>query len=33
MNRYLVEKKVHFDKLLVDEQFAFANAKDAYDRL
>lgn len=33
MNRYLQEKKVHFDPLLVDRPFAFANAKDAYDRL
>lgn len=33
MNRYLEEKKVHFDSLLVDEPFTFANAKDAYNRL
>lgn len=33
MNRYLEEKKVHFDSLLVDKPFAFADAKDAYSRL
>jgi D-arabinose 1-dehydrogenase-like Zn-dependent alcohol dehydrogenase len=33
MNAYLEEKKVHFDALLVDQPFVFANAKDAYDRL
>lgn len=33
MNRYLENKKVHFDRLLVDQPFAFANAKDAFDRL
>lgn len=33
MNRYLEEKKVHFDSLLNDEPFAFANAKDAYEHL
>ncbi|KAH6622101.1 hypothetical protein C7974DRAFT_216169 [Boeremia exigua] len=33
MNRYLEKGNVHFDALLVDRPFAFANAKDAYDRL
>ena len=33
MNRYLEEKKVHFDRLLVDQPFAFADAKDAHARL
>ncbi|KAJ8116749.1 hypothetical protein OPT61_g1883 [Boeremia exigua] len=33
MNRFLEEKKVRFDSILVDEPFAFANAKDAFDRL
>ena len=33
MNRYLQEHKVHFDRLLVDEPFAFADAKEAYARL
>ncbi|KAF9695120.1 hypothetical protein EKO04_006870 [Ascochyta lentis] len=33
MNRYLEEKKVHFSPLLVDQPFAFTDAKDAYDRL
>ncbi|KAF3046207.1 hypothetical protein E8E11_009006 [Didymella keratinophila] len=33
MNRYLEEKKVHFNPLLVDEPFAFADADKAYARL
>ncbi|OSS53180.1 hypothetical protein B5807_02533 [Epicoccum nigrum] len=33
MNRYLEEKEVHFDSLLNDEPFAFANAKSAYKHL
>ena len=33
MNRYLKEKDVHLDALLVDRPFAFADAKAAYDRL
>jgi D-arabinose 1-dehydrogenase-like Zn-dependent alcohol dehydrogenase len=33
MNTFIEEKNVHFDALLVDRPFAFANAKDAYDRL
>lgn len=33
MNRYLEEKKVRLSPLLVDRPFAFADAKDAYDRL
>lgn len=33
MNRYIEEKKIHFDPLLVDRPFSFANARDAYDRL
>lgn len=33
MNHYIEEKKVHFDALLVDRPFPFANVKDAYDRL
>lgn len=33
MNRYLEEKKVHFNPLLASESFTFDNAKDAYDLL
>ena len=33
MNHYLEEKNVHFDNLLVEKPFAFADAKAAYDRL
>lgn len=33
MNRYLEEHKVHFDKLLVDAPFEFADAEKAYERL
>lgn len=33
MNRYLEEKKVRFDSLLVDPPFAFEDAKAAYERL
>lgn len=33
MNRYLEEKQIHFDRLLVDEPFAFKDAEAAYDRL
>lgn len=33
MNRYLEKKDIHFHSLLVDQPFAFADAKAAYDRL
>lgn len=33
MNRYLEEKEVHLDALLVDRPFTFADAKAAYERL
>jgi D-arabinose 1-dehydrogenase-like Zn-dependent alcohol dehydrogenase len=33
MNRYIEEKKIHFDLLLTSSQFSFANAIDAYNRL
>jgi D-arabinose 1-dehydrogenase-like Zn-dependent alcohol dehydrogenase len=33
MNQYLEEKKVHFNTLLVDEPFTFADADKAYARL
>lgn len=33
MNGYLEKNEVHFDRLLVDRPFSFADAKDAYDLL
>lgn len=33
MNSYLEEKKVHFNPVLVDEPFSFADADKAYARL
>ena len=33
MNRYIEEKKISFDPIVVDRPFSFANVKDAYDRL
>lgn len=33
MNSFIEQKNIHFDSLLVQRPFSFANARDAYDRL